>query len=234
MRSMNMFVAPRRWTETHPIVDLLDLFFPPHCAICGELGAWLCDACVEEIRGQMGVAGLRDAVPAVAALGAVTPHWGVARKVVHQLKYGGMRVLAMPMAALMAEACPQLVNEANLIAPVPLHERRIRRRGYNQSMLLAAALSEQSGIPFRQYLLARTRDTRSQVGLSRTQRLVNVGGAFTVNGTLHGEHVLLIDDVCTTGATLSACAVALAEAGAGRVTALTFARAVGKARNVDL
>lgn len=115
-----------------------------------------------------------------------------------------------------------------LLVPVPLHPRRRRRRGYNQSELLARELArrlptiERTTAPGR---LRRVRDTPSQVGLDRFQRRANVAGAFRWEGpSLAGRPVLLVDDVATTGATLQACAAALEAGGAGLVTAVTVAR----------
>ena len=221
----------QRWAALPPVRGALDLIMPPHCALCGELGSWLCTACSDAILALNQT--YRDALPTpsgLVALDAVAPHRGPARGVVHQLKYGGLRVLAAPMAALMASSCPGALVSADLLAPVPLHPRRVRRRGYNQALLLAEALAAHTDSAVRPTLLERTRDTRSQVGLSRAERRANVGGAFALHERLDGQRVLLIDDVCTTGATLSACAVALHAAGARCVAALTFARAVARPR----
>lgn len=224
---MSAITILQRWAASPSARGLLDLIMPPHCALCGELGSWLCTACSNAILALNQA--YRDALPTPSgldALDAVAPHRGPARGVVHQLKYGGMRVLAAPMAELMATYCPGVLANADLLVPVPLHPRRVRRRGYNQAVLLAEALAAHTGLAVRPALLERTRDTRSQVGLSRAERRANVGGAFAPLEPLDGQRVLLVDDVCTTGATLSACAVALRAAGARRVAALTFARAV--------
>jgi ComF family protein len=117
-------------------------------------------------------------------------------------------------------------DPGTLLVPVPLHSRRRRRRGYNQSQLLAEELARRlPAIDHAPGRLLRTRDTPSQVGLDRVQRRANVAGAFRWEGpSLAGRPVLLVDDVATTGATLQACAEALEAGGAGRVTAVTVAR----------
>ena len=224
-----MNLAALRRLAVHPHVQgLLNLILPPHCAVCGTLGAWLCDDCGAAVL-QLGATlpSRALALTGIATVASVTPHLGAARRIVHQFKYGGMRVLAGPMSALMLSAHPEVVARADVIVPVPLHANRVRRRGYNQAVLLAQALGEQTGTPVAPDLLERTRDTRSQVGLTRAERQANVGDAFVARGNSPGPCVLLVDDVCTTGATLCACATALQQAGATCVLAVTFARAIG-------
>jgi ComF family protein len=114
----------------------------------------------------------------------------------------------------------------DVVVPVPLHTARLRERGYNQAALLARELAQQAGLPIDEGTLVRKRATAPQVELNAKQRKENVHGAFYCSGNaLTGKRVLLIDDVCTTGATLEACAVALYENGARSVQALTLARA---------
>ena len=114
----------------------------------------------------------------------------------------------------------------DVIAPVPLHGRRERERGYNQSSLLAREVSRRAGIGSAQ-ALRRTRDTPSQTAMSIEERRRNVDGAFECAGDVRGRRVLLVDDVVTTGATMSACAATLKAAGATRVWGLAFARQPG-------
>ncbi len=114
---------------------------------------------------------------------------------------------------------------ADIIAPVPLHPSRLAERGYNQSALLARVLAAEVGVPLDERLLIRHRATAHQVGLGQAERTRNVTGAFACRGAAAGKRVMLVDDVATTGATLEACAVALREAGATNVAALTLARA---------
>jgi ComF family protein len=116
---------------------------------------------------------------------------------------------------------------ANVIIPVPLHPTRERDRGYNQSALLARGLAEAAELPVRNDLLARVKATAPQVELGAEARRENVCGAFHCEtGSATGLRVLLVDDVCTTGATLEACSQALRAGGAGSVWALTLARAL--------
>ncbi len=114
----------------------------------------------------------------------------------------------------------------DLVLPIPLHAERERKRGYNQSALLARAFSEGAALPYAEHALQRTRFTTPQVGLTAVERLVNVQDAFAADSCVQGRHVLLIDDVCTTGATMAAAANALLAAGARAVSGYCVARAV--------
>jgi ComF family protein len=151
---------------------------------------------------------------------------GVLREAVHWFKYRGRTALAMPLGDLMATYWMQHPMPADIVVPVPLHVTRLRERGYNQAALLACAMARQVGLVINEQALTRQRATAPQVELSARQRKENVHDAFRCSGSeLIGKQVLLVDDVCTTGATLEACAVALYEGGASGVWALTLARA---------
>ena len=151
---------------------------------------------------------------------------GALRKAMHGLKYRGRAVLAEPMGELMAAYWMQHSMPADLMVPVPLHADRLRERGYNQAALLAREMARRARLVVEEQALVRQRATASQVKLDARQRKENVRDAFHCSGnSLTGKRVLLIDDVCTTGATLEACAVALYAGGARGVQALTLARA---------
>ena len=146
-----------------------------------------------------------------------------------------MRALARPLGEILAEGYERYRLPADLIVPVPLHPARHSQRGFNQSLLLAEELSTHTHVPLNHRDLLRVRDTVSQVGLGAADRRTNVQGAFAwQGGLLKGQHVLLIDDVCTTGATMEACALALSSAGAASVWGLTLAREKWPARNERL
>lgn len=150
------------------------------------------------------------------------------RPLVHALKYGGADYLARYMGGLMAvryRAYAELA-EAELVVPVPLFASRLKRRGYNQSELLARAFAPLVGLSAPAGVLKRVRNTVSQTTLGRQGRLENMVGAFSCAApeVVKGKTVLLIDDVATTGATLEGCAEALKKAGAQKVLAYTFAR----------
>ena len=149
----------------------------------------------------------------------------------HELKYGGWQGLAGPMAMRMARLTwpDDIVRERNALVPVPLTGVRKRERGFNQSAILAHALSRHWCIQVWDDVLARTRATMTQTRLTPEQRRGNVSGAFrAIAGTrarLRNSHVVLVDDVVTTGATLVECALALLDGGARIVSFVTFGRA---------
>jgi ComF family protein len=151
---------------------------------------------------------------------------GILQEAIHHLKYRGHTALAKPLGGLMAAYWQQHPMSADVIVPVPLHADRLRERGYNQAALLAHELARQARLAVDEQTLVRKRATTSQVKLDAKQRKENVHEAFCCSdGSLAGKRVLLVDDVCTTGATLEACAIALQESGALSVQALTLARA---------
>jgi ComF family protein len=223
----------------------LDLIYPPRCPGCGRMGVLFCDACQARIEPLGSAACLHCGRPTsggplcfacrqppsplddVISTGVFA---GPLRDAIHALKYTGVRDLAHPLAARMAAHWPDVwrshsVCAPDLILPVPLHGSRIRERGYNQSALLARRLGPEVGLPVNEKALIRARATRPQVGLNAAARVRNVSGAFAVQGDVAGRHIVLVDDVCTTGATLEACAAALKVAGAASVWGYTLSRA---------
>jgi ComF family protein len=160
-------------------------------------------------------------------------YWeGSIREAIYGLKYDYIRDLAVPLGEMLAEYYGNTPLPADIIVPVPLHRRRQRERGYNQSALLAQQLGAAVQIPVRLDLLRRHRYTRSQTRLNPQQRSQNVHGAFScasqpgATQAIAGQRLLLIDDVATTGATLHECALVLRDCGARSIWALTLARAV--------
>jgi ComF family protein len=156
---------------------------------------------------------------------------GAGGKIVHALKYAGWRDVSAAMADRIARLQwpADVVEERTALVPVPLATTRERERGYNQSELIASALARRWLIPVWSGVIERTRKTRTQTELTPGERLGNVAGAFRVRNsaraTLRGAHVVLVDDVVTTGATLGACASALFEAGSRIISYVTFGRA---------
>lgn len=150
---------------------------------------------------------------------------GPLKRAIYQFKYRQKRKLALPLADLMHHYLLENPSPADLIVPVPLHMDRLRERGYNQAALLARKLSERSGLALEEGSLVRIKETAPQVALKADERRKNVRGAFRGQGEkLEDRQVLIIDDVCTTGATLEACAEALREKGARTIWALVLAR----------
>ena len=158
---------------------------------------------------------------------AVALYDGIARELVHKLKYGDRLDLAPVMARMMAASARDLLAECDGVVPVPLHRWRLWRRRFNQAALLGRAVAEAGDKPFAAQALKRVKATRPQVGLTRAARAENLQGAFAVPpGARHlvaGRRILLVDDVSTTGSTGNAAARALLRAGAASVDLLTFA-----------
>jgi ComF family protein len=148
-----------------------------------------------------------------------------ASRLIHRFKYEGLFALAEALSWVMITAWPNWEQPPDLILPIPLHPKRQRRRGYNQSELLARPLGRALGVPVDAVSLRRTRHTAPQVGLGPEERHSNVWGAFAADPTgVAGRHVLLVDDVLTTGATMRAAAGAVLSAGAADVSAYCLAR----------
>ena len=148
----------------------------------------------------------------------------------HALKYNGWPAVATAMARRMANLRfpDDVMRERSAIVPIPLSRARLRERGYNQSELLAKALAARWELPVRTDLVTRTRATSTQTRLTPGERLRNVSGAFRAvagRNSLRGQHLVLVDDVVTTAATLNACATALYDGGARILSFVTFGRA---------
>lgn len=229
-----------------------DVLFPATCLGCHEITGQqgtLCPKCWSSVRfierpycevlgtpfsldhGDGAISG--DALadpPPFRRLRSVAAYGDVARKLVQSLKYQDRTDLAPWMAVWMARAGGELMRDAAVIVPVPLHPMRYLSRRFNQSAELARALSRHSGVAFDPAILLRPKKTRQQVGLGSNERQDNVRGAFAVAETqkikVAGKSVLLVDDVYTTGATVKAASKTLMKAGAAHVDVLTFARVV--------
>lgn len=177
-----------------------------------------------------------DLPPSLRALRSPYRLEGPPRELVHALKYGGWRALARSMGARMAsvELPLEVEDEVRLVVPTPVSRVRLRQRGYNQAALLASAVATARGWTCVPDVLVRTRASETQTNLHPSERRANVAGAFTIRpgaaSSVRMEHVLLVDDVWTTGATALACGEALTAAGARAYSVLTFARALPELR----
>ena len=190
---------------------------PPFCAICADPGVHgVCRSCQDlQNSGSLAIQGIR------------APYLmdGLVREAVHSFKYRNFRVAAPVLAAALAQYLNNNPLPGSVLAPVPLHRKKLRERGYNQADLLARELAKETGIPVESNLLARIRHAPAQASsTSRQQRRDNIREAFKCRKDISGQSIILVDDVCTTGSTLNACAMALKEGGAGSIWGLALAR----------
>lgn len=185
----------------------------------------LCRRCGVELDSTRRECGCRKRLGSLSRLRSAVAYEGPIELAVHRFKYEGWRRLAGPLAQLICERLAVEGVPAQWVVAVPLHDTRLRQRGFNQADLLARRLCKQMALRAPPGRLHRIRPTPPQVGHDRRWRLENVRGAFEWRGApLQGEAILVIDDVATTGATLDACASALRAAGSGPVTGLSVAR----------
>jgi ComF family protein len=239
----------RAWSHAARLA--LDIALPTLCVACREPvdGEGVCAVCWAKLSfiapplcPRLGIPFVYDPGPGLLSMEAIAnpPAYAraraavryddVARTLVHALKYQDRTDLAPAMGRWMARAGEELLSQADVLVPVPLHWRRGWSRRYNQSGALACVLEKQTGVPVVRNALRRIRPTQQQIGLSRSQRATNVQGAFKVlpdqAHEIQGRRVVLVDDVLTSGATTDACARALLRARAAQVDVLVFARVV--------
>ncbi len=230
----------------------VDLFFPPVCPFCtsdvshgedglcrgcsGRLGLHLirgplCRVCGVPLRGAGGGQSACGACikrkPRYAMARSLYVFEGGAREAVHSLKFRWRTMLGPVLGKALAALAADMNFSPELVLPVPLHRRKIRQRGFNQSVVLARHMARSLGLKADVTSLARSRHTASQVGLNTRERRRNVAGAFVLRRAkrFSGRRVILVDDVLTTGATVDECSRVLKEAGA-EVAVVTLARAV--------
>jgi len=222
----------------HPLSGILSLLYPAKCAACRRSGAWLCAECLQRCTpfggarcAKCGSAGgsydcstCRVYIRNLDGLRAAFEYAGPVRPLVHAFKYRNMSGAAEWMAGQMIPTELTSAREDDVLVPVPMHPSRQRNRGYNQAAALCGAIRERTGLPMA-LALQRAHLREAQARLSAEQRWINVHGAFAPGASAIEGRVLLIDDVCTTGATLEECARVLKLMGAAQVTALVFARA---------
>ena len=226
------------------------ILFPPVCLGCrnlvGEPGT-LCPDCWPAIRfierpwcevmgtpfafdmgeGVLSAEAIANPPPFARARSAVL-YQGVPQRMARSLKFGDRTDLAPWMARWMVRAGAELIADADAVLPVPLHRYRFLTRRFNQSAELSRAIARQTGLPHLPAVLARRHATRPQVGLTASERVANLRGAFFVSprqqAAIEGKRLLLVDDVLTTGTTVKTATLALTRAGASAVDVLTFAR----------
>lgn len=221
----------------------IDFIFPPRCAGCGLIGERFCPDCSKKVHLIEGNICEKCGEPLdyllhntqecfarlnnlkwIRSFSYYQPPLSLA---IQKLKYHRDIGIAEVLANYLVELYNKNKMDIDMIIPVPLSQKRLHERGYNQSFLLALPFSMVINKPLSKQSLRRFKETRSQVGLDRHERFVNVSDAFTANiSDVSGKNILLIDDVSTTGSTLEACALALKMAGAKDIVGLTLARAV--------
>ena len=250
-RSWRSLVALGRGGLRTSLRLALDLVLPTQCAACREpvTGEGVCAECWSKLSfiaptfcPRLGIPFVYDPGPGVLSMEAIADppafqraravarYDEIARTLVHALKYHDRTDLAPVMGRWMARASAELLDDADVLVPVPLHWKRGWSRRYNQSGALAQVISRHSGVAVATTVLKRVKPTVQQVGLTRSARAQNVQGAFRVMpedaAAVAGRHVVLVDDVLTTGATADACARVLLRAGAVQVDLAVFARVV--------
>jgi competence protein ComFC len=219
----------------------LDWVYPPTCGGCTKRGIRWCSNCQNSARilstplcplcgESQPFDGLclhcRTQPQVYTALRSWARFDGSLRNAIHRLKYKGEMRLGEALAQPLIQYFRELNWKVDLVVPVPLGVARQAQRGYNQAALIARPIALSEGFLYQPAALWKTKVTRTQVGLSRAERLINVAQAFQAkNGIVAQKRILLIDDVTTSGATIDACARALLDAGAAEVFGLTLARA---------
>jgi len=220
----------------------LDWLFPPACGGCGSPGTRWCPDCQKKVQVIFGPiceacglpqvnSGLCERCQQKPSAFKLLRSWAVfenpVQAALHRLKYRRDIGIGEALSNQMSAFIRQLEWPVDTLIPIPLGKKRLRERGYNQVAMVAIPLSIQLGLDYQPSALVRARETRSQVGLSAGERQENVKNAFLAGRKkANGRNILLMDDVSTTGATLSSAAEALYASGAREVYALTIARAL--------
>lgn len=225
--------------------EFTDLLFPRICVGCGSAGEFICANCSRKMVRILPPICRRCGRPessgtycsecwndrsSLDCIRSVFIFDGIVRTAVHACKYQDIRAIAVFLAGYMSAYCIEQGLNADIVVPLPLHENRLRQRGYNQAEFLAREISRGLQVPVKTAVVKRVHNNLPQVRTrSVEERFSNIAGAFACEpGVVDGLDVMLVDDVCTTGATLESCASALKEGGASRVSALTLAREILK------
>ena len=234
----NLGAAAARRMVRHLPGAAIDLLFPLNCLGCQREGKVLCASCVDSLRelkppfcrvcaqpnAPVTCQWCLESPPAFYGVRAPYRMEGTVKEAIHNLKYRGLKAAAPELAELLATYLAEHPMPGDVLVPVPLHPRRMRSRGYNQSALIAKELAKRIGLDMDESLLTRAKNNPPQVSASREQRRENVQGSFRCDGPADGRSVILVDDVATTGSTLSACAATFKAAGAISVWCLVLAR----------
>jgi ComF family protein len=218
------------FTEIRRLFNVcIDMIFPPRCAGCGRVDYVWCEQCEANLKTFPVHPYIREGIEGIQFVASTNDHKGLLREAVQGLKYGNVKSLGEELGSRLAE-CAKLQDwMIDIMIPVPLHADRLKQRGYNQAQVMCEYAAAQLGIPCVPHALQRTRYSGSQVGLSARERMKNTENAFAATPELvSNRSIVIVDDVCTTGSTLSACAKALLDAGAQQVYGLTITAARGQ------
>lgn len=227
---------------------VIDFVLPPRCVNCGSTGVVLCVDCVklvsfieepvceicgEPLRKKGLCARCQENVLSIHKIRAAVYFRDPIPHVIHQFKYHNVFALADALSSLMHQQWFRWFASVDLIIPIPLHKKRLQERGYNQSTLLARPLAKQIKAEFNEPILKRVTYTQPQAQLTALEREANVRNVFEITNQkiVRNKHILLVDDVCTTGATLDSAAQALLNCGASQVSAYCLSRASNKRLN---
>ncbi len=220
--------------------DFIHTLFPDLCLACGKLPkstkASFCVECLHKmpytdhfiVKENAVTNHLRGRISLVHGAAILYFREGsFVRHMLHQLKYKGRREIGEVMGEIGAKKLLEspLFLRPDIIIPVPVHEKKILKRGYNQSTIFGLSVSQGTGITFSDKIIIKSKETDSQTGKSRTDRVMNVSQVFEIaqKEILKNKHVLIVDDVITTGATLEACCLKALEAGAAKISILCIA-----------
>lgn len=225
------------------ISNLLNIIYPSSCPVCRSASdvfiySPICKRCWSQIKRYTGPSCRICAMPFPSEFSSICKqclkqpppfskvitygiYEGVLAEAINHLKFYGVRRISKPLGKLMSKLVLPFVDG---IVPVPLHIKSLRERGFNQSLIIARPLSKSQHIPLLMDVLIKIKETPPQIGLSAKERIANMRNAFSVHGDVKDMCVLLVDDVMTTGATVTACSSALMKAGAREVFVLTLAR----------
>lgn len=205
----------------------VDIVFPVRCIGCGAYDMYLCPSCLARVR----IKNDSDMVGKVQVFSATDYGDGLIQKLLKIFKYSFVKDLAGPLSEIVRVYIDNLPGSLGLFAgnpilvPIPLHKRRLNWRGFNQSENLAQKISGIYGFELYPSVLTRTKNSKPQADIeSRDDRLGNIAGIFKCEEDLKGRNIILVDDICTTGATINECAKVLAANGAGKIRALVVAR----------
>ena len=217
-------------TKRNNFIDFIDIFlnliFPPKCVICKKNGDILCENCFSKIKH---FPQQKINPPQNIDLMIVCGYYdGILKKLIRKFKFSKQKSLSSYLVRFVEE-CIRDTNyflSIDLITSVPLYETRLKERGFNQSELIAKQLSNFLNLPYDGNILKRIKETSFMYSLSKNERKKNVKGVFSVSRNLNGLNILLVDDILTTGATLSEIASEIKKHGANSVYALAVAKSV--------